>query len=183
MRRRQECDETQWERPKQSCGSAENDGVCLNPCRVVVGIDFSAGAADAVAEARRITGQMAGTLDVVHVAADGTEAWRGDPDATDWLGRQEVAAESLVVRIGLPWVELARYASETQPAMIVVGSHGGSGFHPLGLGSTTARLGVVSPVPVLIVAPRARLGSTMVAGASRAASVDSNGNVSTGGVK
>jgi nucleotide-binding universal stress UspA family protein len=155
----------------------------LNPCRVVVGIDFSSGSADAVREARRISHQIAGTLDLVHVATDGSAAWRGDPDAANWLARHEVQPESLMVRVGLPWVELARYASETQPAMIVVGSHGGSGFHPLGLGSTTARLGVVSPVPVLVVAPRARLGATMVAGASRTASVDQFRNESTGGAQ
>jgi nucleotide-binding universal stress UspA family protein len=150
---------------------------------VVVGIDFSAGSGDAVAEARRITAQIAGALELVHVTQDGNSMWQIDPDAETWLVRHEVAPDSVMVRIGLPWVELARYASETQPAMIVVGSHGGSGFHPLGLGSTTARLGVVSPVPVLVVAPRVRLAGTMVAGASRSASVDQFRNQSTGGTQ
>jgi nucleotide-binding universal stress UspA family protein len=49
-----------------------------------------------------------------------------------------------------------RYAHEIMPAMIVVGSHGTSGFQPLSLGSTAARLAVLSPFPVLVVTASAR---------------------------
>jgi nucleotide-binding universal stress UspA family protein len=156
----------------------------VSPSRVVVGVDFSAGCADAVAEGRRMAHQMASKLELVHVARDDNASWRHDPETATWLTIHDVEPESLHIRVGQPWVELARYASETQPAMIVVGSHGGSGFHTLGLGSTTARLGVVSPVPVLVVAPRARVAGSIVAGASRPANAGTDfRNEPTGGTQ
>jgi hypothetical protein len=40
----------------------------------------------------------------------------------------------------------------------VVGSHGESGYQPLGLGSTAARLSVQAGCPVVVVSPRVRAG-------------------------
>jgi nucleotide-binding universal stress UspA family protein len=89
---------------------------------------------------------------VVHVAERHDHAgWNADDVSARWLQSSGVEKESLVVRSGFPWVELVRYAHESQPLMIVVGSHGTSGFQPLALGSTAGRMGVLSPFPVLVV--------------------------------
>lgn len=120
--------------------------------RILVGTDFSEGAGLALDAARGLAQRLEASLDVLHVVERYGEAnWRSDEAATAWLSRCGLKAADLVVRTGFPWVELVRYAHETTPTMIVVGSHGTSGFQPLALGSTAARMGVLSPFPVLVV--------------------------------
>jgi nucleotide-binding universal stress UspA family protein len=125
------------------------------PC-ILVGTDFSAGAAAALAEARRIAAPLGLELAVVHVVEGyGAGTWRAGGEAERWLADGAVRLDDLVVRSGLPWIELVREAERTGAAMLVVGSHGRSGFQPVALGSTATRLGILSPRPVLLVNPRA----------------------------
>lgn len=120
--------------------------------RILVGTDFSEGAALAMESARVFADRLSATLDVVHVVERfGSFDWTGDDGALSWLEHAGVQRSALVVRSGFPWVELVRYAHERTPLMIVVGSHGTSGFQPLALGSTAGRMGVLSPYPVLVV--------------------------------
>ena len=53
-------------------------------------------------------------------------------------------------------MELVRVAGERGAQMIVVGTHGRSGFQPVALGSTAARLALLSPRPTLLVGSRER---------------------------
>jgi nucleotide-binding universal stress UspA family protein len=127
--------------------------------RLVIGVDFSEGSALAVEEARRIAAQSGASIDAVHVVegfAVGT--WRGEVAATAWLTAAGLESAKLVVRTGYPWIELVRHAQEVKPSMVIVGSHGAAGYQSLALGSTAARLGVLSPFPVLVVPPRASRG-------------------------
>jgi nucleotide-binding universal stress UspA family protein len=122
---------------------------------VMVGTDFSDTAAVALAEARRLARLLGAAVEVVHVV-DGSEVegWGAGADA--WLRAAAVEPGELVVRFGSPWVELVRYAAETSPALVVVGSHGLSGYQPLTVGSTASRVTVHSRCPVVLVSPRVR---------------------------
>lgn len=124
---------------------------------ILVGLDFSDGSARALAEARSLAGKLGLKVVALHVA-EGFPAAEPPLDVTAQrqMERARLAGATVEVRHGYPWVELVRYAHEVEPAMIVVGSHGVSGFQPLALGSTAARLALLSPFPVLVVTSSAR---------------------------
>jgi nucleotide-binding universal stress UspA family protein len=123
---------------------------------VLVGTDFSESASLALAEARRLAALMGARVEVVHVV-DGAHAagWGEDGQAGNWLKTAQLDPAGLVVRYGSPWVELARYAAEVMPTLVVVGSHGQSGYQPLTIGSTATRISVHARCPVVLVSPRA----------------------------
>ena len=121
--------------------------------RILVGTDFSEGAGIAIDVAREFAMRFGASLDVLHVLERyGSATWQPAAAAAEWLERKRIDRTQVTVRSGFPWVELVRHAEQTKPLMIVVGSHGTSGFQPLTLGSTAARMGVLSPYPVLVVA-------------------------------
>jgi nucleotide-binding universal stress UspA family protein len=119
---------------------------------VLIGTDFSDGSARALQEARRLAGLLGADLLVVHVS-DGA-AGTLPTAAASWLAAAGVHAGEVVVRCGQAWVELARYASEAVPSLLVVGSHGESGYQPLDIGSTASRLSLHARCPVVVVSPR-----------------------------
>lgn len=122
---------------------------------ILVGIDFSAGAAAALREARSLAWSLDSVLDLVHVVQGSPNGhWTSDPAAVTWMRAAHLSPRTLVVRRGVPWVELARRADETGAAIMVVGSHGRSGYQPVALGSTAARLAVAAPCPVLVARSR-----------------------------
>lgn len=114
---------------------------------IAIGLDFSSAAVSALAEARKLAAALGARLEIVHV----TEA--GDEGAGERAGEYGCGEDELVIRTGVPWIELTRYVRQRKPVMLVVGSHGRSGFHPLGPGSTAARLAASAPCPILIVSP------------------------------
>jgi nucleotide-binding universal stress UspA family protein len=120
---------------------------------IVVGTDFSETAGVALAEARRLAGLLRTEVVVVHVA-DGQSMANGGSAAERWLRSAGLEAGVLVVRTGSAWVELARYAAEVAPALVVVGSHGLSGYQPLTIGSTASRVTMHARCPVVVVSPR-----------------------------
>jgi nucleotide-binding universal stress UspA family protein len=122
---------------------------------VVVGTDFSEVAGKALAEAKRLAGLLGVGLAVVHVVEGAAgEAWEESEAAAAWLTAADLRPEDLVVRFGKPWVELARYAGETFPTLVFVGSHGTSGYQPLTIGSTASRVTLHARCPVVVVSPR-----------------------------
>jgi nucleotide-binding universal stress UspA family protein len=123
---------------------------------VVVATDFSETAGIALVEARRLAALLRTRLVVVHVVDGAASGWCADGEAGEWLRGAGVAVEDLVVRFGRPWVELARYAADVLPTLVVVGSHGVSGYQPLTLGSTAARVSMHAGCPVVLVSPRVR---------------------------
>jgi nucleotide-binding universal stress UspA family protein len=120
---------------------------------VVVGTDFSEAAGVALHEARRLAALLRAGLVVVHVVEDRLTAHGAGSVAASWLDSHGLEGE-LVVRQGQPWVELARYAAEAKPTLLVVGSHGESGFQPLRIGSTASRISMHAGCPVVLVSPR-----------------------------
>jgi nucleotide-binding universal stress UspA family protein len=73
-----------------------------------------------------------------------------------WLDSVGVPAAGVTVRRGTAWVELVRVADERDAQVIVVGTHGQSGFHPITLGSTATRIALLSARPTVLVGDRPR---------------------------
>ncbi len=57
------------------------------------------------------------------------------------------------IRGGKPWMEICRYAEENGIGMIVMATHGYTGFKQILIGSTAERVVRRSPCPVLCVKP------------------------------
>ncbi len=121
---------------------------------VLVGTDFSPGSAAALDEARRLATRLGCAVRVVHVAESDVSDWCPSGDERGWLHAAELEEDSLVVRHGSAWVELARYADRCRPSLLVVGSHGASGYQPVSMGTTAERLTLNARHPVLLVGPR-----------------------------
>lgn len=135
---------------------------------IIVGTDFSDTAGVALQEARRLAGLMGAGLRVVHVLDVAPSAsWDQTGAVRAWLERAGLTVEDMVIRVGKAWVELARYAAETAPLLVVVGSHGQSGFQPLEIGSTATRLTLQSRCPVVVVSPRVGVQDTVVSDVNR----------------
>ncbi|HEX5818822.1 MAG TPA: universal stress protein [Gemmatimonadales bacterium] len=117
---------------------------------VLAAVDDSPVARLVVAEAERLAGLMHGRLRVVHVA--------DAPDSsTFWLADLQDEGMRIERRTGgAPWVVLAREAHACAARVLVVGSHGRSGFQPLAPGATTRKLLVSAPCPVVVVGARLR---------------------------
>lgn len=122
---------------------------------VLVGTDFSPGAAAALEEARRLAARLGCPVHVVHVVeSEAPRDWRPTGREQGWLSEAELDEASLHVRFGAAWAELARYADRCRPAMLVVGSHGASGYQPVSVGTTAERLTLNARHSVLLVGPR-----------------------------
>ena len=118
---------------------------------VLVGVDFSDGAMLAFREGRWLAERTGLGLQAVHVTEE-RAPWEPDEAASDWLCRASLDPALLLQRHGLPWVEIVRHALEVSTAVIVLGSHGASGFQAVTLGSTASRVVLRAPCPTLFVA-------------------------------
>ena len=117
---------------------------------VLAAIDDSPVARLVVAEAERLAGLMHGRMRVVHVA-------EGAEPATHWLADLREEGVEIERRDGgAPWVVLAREAQACAARVVVMGSHGRSGFQPLAPGATTRKLLMASPCSVVVVCARLR---------------------------
>lgn len=82
--------------------------------------------------------------------------------AAEWADELVEAAQTAgleaeaVVRTGIPAAEIADYATELEPEMIVMGTAGRSGFERQILGSVTDKVVRTAPVPVVTVRPDGR---------------------------
>jgi nucleotide-binding universal stress UspA family protein len=116
----------------------------------VVGVDFSEGAMYAYREGRWLARRAGLGLQLVHVV-DKDLVWHPDAQASGWLRAASIDPALVLVRHGLPWVEIVRHALEVSTAVIVLGSHGASGPQAMTLGSTASRVAMRAPCPVLFV--------------------------------
>lgn len=127
---------------------------------VVVATDFSGIAAQAFEVGSRISERLGCGLELLHVreGLPRTSTWKPSQEEHAWLFAAGVLHSAVVVRSGTPWLEIVRYAQERPAELIVVGTHGSTGFQPLSLGATAGRLAILSPRPVLLVGPKTRNG-------------------------
>lgn len=127
---------------------------------ILIGTDFSAGARAAHREGTVLAQALGQSIVLVHVLprVGGTLG----ADARTWLRAARVDERALVLRHGTPWIELLRHATDEGATMVVIGSHGRSGYQGITTGSTTGRLILRSPVPVVI-APFPREPETQLA--------------------
>ena len=94
------------------------------------------------------SGERADTVDdLLRDAAEAAVAEAGD--------RAEAAGVPVTraVRVGTPHREICAYADDVEADVIVVGTHGRTGFSRTLLGSVAARVVRSSTVPVLVVPP------------------------------
>jgi universal stress protein A len=77
------------------------------------------------------------------------QSLRGIPDP-QWSNGQPVQR---VIRIGVPFLEIIKYAKDHDIDLIVVGTHGRSGLAHVLLGSTAEKIVRKAPCPVLTVHP------------------------------
>jgi nucleotide-binding universal stress UspA family protein len=87
-------------------------------------------------------------------------------EARSWLEAIGVPASAVTVRRGTPWVELVRVAEDRGAKVIVVGTHGRSGFQPIALGSTATRIALLSPRPTVLVGDHPARAAAWTAGSN-----------------
>ena len=125
---------------------------------ILTGIDFSDTSGYALRHAHELAGRLGTGVEVVHVREGFRQRpWSPSPEEELWLDAAGLTVETIGLREGTPWVELVRAATEREAELIVVGTHGRTGFQPVQLGSTASRLALLSPRPVLLVGGRERV--------------------------
>lgn len=149
--------------------------------RILFATDFSECAVLAREMARQLAEQFGAELHILHVIHDlgvevpdfgmglafpgyleniGTQQREMKEGASKLLSqeRSDCGSVNVVteVRFGKPFVEIIKYARDTEMDLIVVGSHGRSGITHLLIGSVAERVVRKAPCPVLTVRPPAR---------------------------
>jgi nucleotide-binding universal stress UspA family protein len=135
---------------------------------IVVGTDFSDGAAHALDRAVAVAVELGASLAVVHAFDEvGLARALEDPTSDFELELGECVAQSsaasrgvrveLLIRRGPPWDKLVNVATDLGAELIVVGAQGQRGaVHDLFLGSVATRVAAISTRAVLVVpGPRA----------------------------
>jgi nucleotide-binding universal stress UspA family protein len=142
---------------------------------IVVGIDFSETAGDAVDAALELARIRQGRLHLVHVVPDVLRTgWTVEAAGVDYTSVQrdwvEGAERRLIafaagkgldprqvttaVAVGSPATELVREAADQHASVIVLGSHGYGAVHRFVLGSVAERVVRQAACPVLVVPHR-----------------------------
>lgn len=123
---------------------------------IVVGFDFSSGSAKAVDLAIDIANNWHNNIRLVYVKKDANE---DEAPIRGEIERRNAAVEHLLKGIKLEYViregkvhqELTAQAIEDNASLVIVGTHGMSGFHTDWIGKNTYRTITESEIPVLSV--------------------------------
>jgi nucleotide-binding universal stress UspA family protein len=139
----------------------------MMPQHILVPLDFSDPATQALEYAIQLARQLQARLTLLHVIhipplmdADMTASMQYmeyiEADARRAMGaclqrvRQAgLAVQSLLVQ-GSPWREIVDKAKDTRADLIVMSTHGRTGFQHLLLGSVAERVVRLAPCPVLV---------------------------------
>src|SRR3954462_4054834 len=135
--------------------------------RIVVPIDFSGPSIEALQFAANLAQQTGATLLPIYVAEhvvyfDETITFPGQrvleqiKAKLTGLARERVNEVVPVfphVRTGRPWEEIAKFATQSEGDLIVIGTHGRTGLPHLLLGSTAQRVVQHATCPVLVFRP------------------------------
>lgn len=123
---------------------------------IIVGFDFSSGSAIAVDLAIDVANRWQRDLKLVYVKKSPTE---DEGPIREEIERRNAGVAHLLKGIKMDYVlrsgkvanELAAQAKEDHSLMVIVGTHGMSGFEKNWIGKNTYRTILESPVPVLMV--------------------------------
>jgi nucleotide-binding universal stress UspA family protein len=144
--------------------------------KILVAADFSEGSIKAVGHALKLGAQFNAELLILHVLHDPTEApgfyAAKKAGKKVWHNMEQMAAEmmdgfvkkhigsykkrSVYIIPGLPAVQIVRLAKKEKVDLIVMGSHGRSGWQRFVLGSVADRVLRDAPCPVLTVPESAK---------------------------
>jgi nucleotide-binding universal stress UspA family protein len=134
------------------------------PQHILVPLDFSEPANQALEYAIRLARQLQARLTLLHVihlpsvgGADllaymahvETSAQQAMEECLQRVQHAGIPGKSLFVQ-GVPWQEIVDKAKATQADLIVMSTHGRSGFQHLVLGSVAERVVRLAPCPVLV---------------------------------
>lgn len=146
----------------------------INLKRILLPSDFSENSAVAVSYACALAEQFGAELHVLHVMQDLVtmipEPGMAFPPPGEYLQELQASAETALAKIpdaawsqgkkvvrtvrqGTPFLEIIRYAKETDSDLIVLGTHGRGGLAHVLLGSVAERVVRKAPCPVLTVRP------------------------------
>jgi len=132
---------------------------------IIVGIDFSPNSINALKHAIAISLKSGGVLHLVWVKSPSTtkviEADFKDNISTivqtklnellkDCKAESPKSEAHSVILEGKPANEMIKYASNLPDSMIVIGTHGVSGFEEMFVGSNAFKIVSMSPVPVMV---------------------------------
>lgn len=154
------------ERPSRAPAAA------LNLKRILVPVDFSAASNNAVEYARRISERMKAQLIFIHVvesdvslteetlpricADELKENAEENLRGLVWSGRNNgPTAATSMIRSGLPTHEIVEVAKESDVDLIVIATHGHTGWKHFAIGSTAERVVRAAPCSVLVVREKA----------------------------
>lgn len=147
----------------------------LEAYKILVPLDYSPGSRKALAYALAVANQCQAGLLLLHVVelypidylfgletAKGANQWQL-AQAQAWLDQQCPQRASpggsgieILVAFGRPFREINRVAKERSVHLIIIATHGYTGFKRLQLGSTTERVVRCAPCPVLVLREPAR---------------------------
>ncbi len=139
---------------------------------ILVPTDFSDFSAAAVEHARTFSVMYHAPIHLLHIAQEekvnGTQRDGGGKNGHTEAGPAEKEMERFVqkwlrdirdvhavIRVGHPYREIVRYATEEEIDLIVIATHGRTGLPHLVMGSVAERVVRYAPGPVLAVKPKA----------------------------
>lgn len=132
---------------------------------IVVGIDFSENSINSMRHATAIALKTKADMHLVWVKTPGVTKGLASGNKSDYinLANQKLdelvkickaeASENVITKVileGKPFIELPRYADSLKNSMIVLGTHGVSGFEEMFVGSNALKIASGSKVPVLV---------------------------------
>ena len=135
--------------------------------KILLATDFSPCSDAAAAVALRLARRLGSEVDVLHVTYPGGED-EARRHLDHYLSRFHGTKTYPVVEAGAPAPTILRYAETHGIELLVVGTHGYTGFTRALLGSVAERVARTAPCPVLTVPPTAEPRS-FPAGTSNAA--------------
>jgi nucleotide-binding universal stress UspA family protein len=132
---------------------------------IVVGIDFSENSINSMRHAVAISLKNNATIHLVWVKTIGSSRVAQVADVTNYTAKMNDCLVDLVAQCrqespksqiqsvileGRPFIEIPKYAANLRESIIVIGTHGNSGFEERIIGSNAMKTIAASTVPVLV---------------------------------
>lgn len=144
---------------------------------IIIGIDFSENSIDSLRHAVAIALKTADTLHLVWVKTAGITKGLAKENRDDFIQMandklsqlvEECKREApkvktqIVILEGRPFIELTKYASNQKDSLIVIGTHGVSGFEENFIGSNAFKTAAASTVPVMVLREGVKINRDLI---------------------